>query len=103
MLHVVMSQPSCALITAVKRVPSILMVGLVTSLHSTYVHCVLPLAQCQDFIVLSLFSVKNRSDSIALCLSDLLSECLWTGMKHDLLCNCFTLYELSPWLVHQIY
>ena len=42
-----------------------------------------------DFIVLSLFSVQNRSDSITLCLSDLLSEHLCTGMKHDLLFRCF--------------
>ena len=74
MLQVATSQPSCALITAVKRVPSVLTVGLITSSCSIYAHCVLPFAQCQDIIVLSLFSVKNRSDSIALCLSDLLSE-----------------------------
>ena len=90
MLHVAMSQPSCTSITAVKSVPSVPMVRLVTSLHSIYVlHCVLPFAQCLDFIILSLFSVKNRSGSIALCLSDLLSEHLWTILKHDLLCSCF--------------
>ena len=55
-----MSRPSCALITAVKRVPSMLMVGLVTSSCSIYVHCVLPFAQCWHFIVLSLFSVKKK-------------------------------------------
>ena len=38
MSHVAMSQPSCALITVVKRIPSVLMVGLITSLHSIYVH-----------------------------------------------------------------
>ena len=36
------------------------------------------------FRFLSLFSVKNRSDSIALCLSDLLSKHLWTGLIHGL-------------------
>ena len=82
---------SCASTTAVKSVHSILMVGhgLITSSHSIHVHCVLPFAQCWDFIVLSLFYVKSRSDSIALCLSDILSECLCTGLKHDLSCNCF--------------
>ena len=74
MLYVAMSQPSCALITAVKSVPSVLVVGLITSLHTIYVCCVLQFAQCWDYIVLSLFFVKNRSDSIALCLSDLLSD-----------------------------
>ena len=74
MLHVVTSQPSCTSITVVKSVPSILMVRLVISSHSIYAHCVLPFAQCQDFIVLSLFSVKSRSDSSVLCLSDLLSK-----------------------------
>ena len=74
MSHVAMSQPSFASITVVKSVPSILMVRLIASLHSIYVQCVMLFAQCQDFIVLSLFSVKNRSDSIALCPLDLLSE-----------------------------
>ena len=83
-----MSQCSCASITAVNSVLSMLMVGLITSSCSIYVHCVLPFGQCQDFIILSLFSVKNRSDSIALCFSNLLSECLWTGLKHDLSCSC---------------
>ena len=55
-------------------VPSVLMVRLITSSCSIYACCVLPFAQCQDYIVLSLFSVKTRSHSIALCLSDLLSE-----------------------------
>ena len=51
--------------------------------------CMLPFAQCWDFIIWSFFSVKNRSDSIALCLLDLLCKHLWTGLKHDLLCSCF--------------
>ena len=89
MSHVVTFQPSCALITVVKSVPSILMVRLITSSCSIYVHCVLPFAQFQDFIILLLFSVENRGDSIALCLLDLLSEHLWTGLKHDLSCSCF--------------
>ena len=89
MLHAAMSQPSYALTTAVKSVPSMLTVGLITSLHSIYAYCVLPFTQCWDFIVLSLFSVRNRSDSIALCLSDFLSERLSTGLKQDLSCTCF--------------
>ena len=54
--------------------------------HAPYMHVVCFNVRIQLFVP---FSVRNRSDSIALCFSKLLSKCLWTGLKHDLLCSCF--------------
>ena len=87
-----------SLITAVNSVPSVLMVRLVTSSCSIYAHCVVPFAQCWGFIILSLFSVKNRSDSVALSLLNLLGKCLWTGLNMIYCVAASFLYELRPWI-----
>jgi hypothetical protein len=97
MSTIAVSLPSKAAMVDVISTASSDAVGEVASDYNEPSHCFIPSAHARPLIVLSLFSLRNISDSRRVVFCSLLSLLASRGVKVSFVCNCMSSFETADY------